>query len=422
MHQPDRYEELNHQVEFMDKIYASCHSVLVWLGEVSYIWDNDRKFVRFNPLLRGLRDGGEVELEQVTDGALADMLSRNYWSRMWTAQDFVMPPSVRTCLGAGYVPLTGVLDILCVKNREYHGDDFSKYHRCEYHSRYQIPAHFATICKQRARYWNVKADEKSRSSMLSWENVFMSIAPTRRCTEPKDYVYAILGMCHLHSLIPNYNLTSHELLVQILLSIPLENPATTSLMMHRVLKVDTTALRAFCRSDANISAKQWLWPLRELKDPNTGKSYRKYPFRRSHSIYGIDVFMADNGVSSNGFLTTRFLTSSSITLDFETNRVVELQNTPAGLVLRRRPNRDLKQTPTWDVVAAGLLSDSARMPYFQRELAMQIHNTFADTTVIARRRKPSDPADLCDVELVSARVSMDVFALLCSWGEYYRFR
>lgn len=101
------FEERRHQVQLMHLIYRQAEQVIVWLGEPSSDSYLAMDFIRFlDKTTRRKLSVAEVRamLQQyhyrTRWTALANLLSRKWWSRVWTVQEFVLPPSVSFWCGA----------------------------------------------------------------------------------------------------------------------------------------------------------------------------------------------------------------------------------------------------------------------------------------------------------------------------------
>lgn len=251
--------------------------------------------------------------------------------------------------------------------------------------------------------------------------MFLSITPSRRCTDPKDYVYAVLGMCHQHELKPDYDLTASEFMAQILLGISLDDPLSTGFRIHRLLNVKTRDFRKLCRSDASLSSRRWLCNLVMWKG-----FYLKW--RDNKYLY----FESD--ADSNYFITSANIYGDPTHTYFDPMRIYidRIEGTSIGLVRRKLYDKDLNQTLSWEVVAVGffpakidldsmqigkqtrvVLSHKGRQPDEYTNF-FDIRLMFAGTTIEFRKRRNDDNASYSPIR---ARVSMDVFAFLLgtSW-------
>jgi hypothetical protein len=93
--------ERNHQVDQMRNVYSGADQVIVWLGHVV----NDAA-AAFN-LSRVLEEPSVIrgdDLDWYTSWeqwkALADLLHQPYWTRVWTAQEFILAQSIELWCGA----------------------------------------------------------------------------------------------------------------------------------------------------------------------------------------------------------------------------------------------------------------------------------------------------------------------------------
>lgn len=94
-------EERAQQVQHMELIYRKAEQVIVWLGEASSDSDLAINFIRFldqtvrrKPSVTQLRSMLQQDHYRAHWTALTNLLAREWWSRIWTVQEFVLSSSV----------------------------------------------------------------------------------------------------------------------------------------------------------------------------------------------------------------------------------------------------------------------------------------------------------------------------------------
>lgn len=217
---------------------------------------------------------------------------------------------------------------------------------------------------------------------VSWKNIFLSTTPSRKCTNPKDYVYAVLGMCHPNELKPGYKLTAFEILAQTLFGNPLKDLLGTGSAIHRLLDVGPEAFRELCSSDATISARKWLCRL--LREDN----------------YNLDTVDDSHLVFQKDFPREYFITSAEGDFDPQKVHIERIEGTSMGLVLRTQYDKDLKLTLSWEVVAVGRFTSEVDFEALQLRKEMHIVHTrkWGQDDSFVRDRSSS----LANIKLISA--------------------
>lgn len=99
-------EERAHQVQHMDVIYRQAESVVVWLGDPSSDSDLAMDFInildqtsRRNLSVAEIRATLQQDHYRAHWRALTNFLSRRWWSRVWSVQEFVLAPSLEFWCG-----------------------------------------------------------------------------------------------------------------------------------------------------------------------------------------------------------------------------------------------------------------------------------------------------------------------------------
>jgi hypothetical protein len=98
-------EERNQQVKLMRRLYSDCSACVIWLGQaaghdddaVDFIQDIDRLGKR--NVSDEIRKKYRQEEYQLSWSPLLTFLSRRWWTRVWTLQEFICPPAVNFWYG-----------------------------------------------------------------------------------------------------------------------------------------------------------------------------------------------------------------------------------------------------------------------------------------------------------------------------------
>jgi hypothetical protein len=198
--------EKNHQVRQMGSIYASAHQVIVWLGEEEDARHAYQSLTEFITKSKGIPSEDSIKIWAGADFADAKMacdslFARSWWTRMWTLQEVIHDRSVAVYMGSFQIDF----DDLCSKFQFYQGIKlvfekellgmalstsvplvYRKYHRILALSIYGSNA----ACF-------IARGRRSRKFSASWEiglAITIHWVRERQCSDPRDKVYAILGM------------------------------------------------------------------------------------------------------------------------------------------------------------------------------------------------------------------------------------
>lgn len=196
--------ERGFQVNIMNHIYSASRGSFIWLGpdedgsgkamdliaEVAREHDSwferltqTRQFTRPLPV--------PLELSQPHRNALAPLLSRSYWERLWIVQEVLLSPQKL---------------ILC-GDRRVDWVEFQKFlgHQ-SLHPNEEILPILKTVGASAANleqidgFFNVRG--RSSDTHLGLLDA-LSISRSRKCTDPRDHVYAVLGITRT-SIAPDY--------------------------------------------------------------------------------------------------------------------------------------------------------------------------------------------------------------------------
>ncbi|KAK8023811.1 hypothetical protein PG993_011877 [Apiospora rasikravindrae] len=112
------------QVQLMQYIYRQAQQVIIWLGEESSDSDLAIDFIKLHDKIT--REGHSIQkLRMILQkeqyhphwNALLNFLSRDWWSRIWTVQEFVIPSSISFWCGMQNVSRTAVCHSISVADR-----------------------------------------------------------------------------------------------------------------------------------------------------------------------------------------------------------------------------------------------------------------------------------------------------------------
>ncbi|KAH9204699.1 heterokaryon incompatibility protein-domain-containing protein [Leptodontidium sp. 2 PMI_412] len=217
--------ERNHQVGMMGKIYSQATNVIAWLGVGRE--DSDLamdKLMEFDALTTrigkdqislSLKRYYGNELDQIPDGtvpffiateelnAVIAIANRSYWSRMWIIQEIQLPPHLRVHCGTRAIEPSAFLSFLELASRDdtAYGYDLKG-----------TPAFF--LLRQRhARIQSKHAPNYRSQGLQEWLSGCVAqpvsgLSPPFSSSEPRDFVYALLGVagdCQNGELKPDYS-------------------------------------------------------------------------------------------------------------------------------------------------------------------------------------------------------------------------
>lgn len=203
INQNDTHER-NHQVSIMQNIYGKATGVLAWLGE------RESKPLLEKPHLDEILDT-DLERWRDRDELLrnaASVGSREYWTRLWIIQEFLVNSSLMLCLGRFSISFEQLLDEYCVENRHRPGD---KTHACLFKN---DSANCVYLFRLRIDY---RSDEKLTMDPTDAKKTELQQLVSRtarfRCAEPKDKIYGLLGLCSTSILVPDYSISVERLCI-----------------------------------------------------------------------------------------------------------------------------------------------------------------------------------------------------------------
>jgi hypothetical protein len=98
--------ERGSQVRIMGRIYSECKRVLVWLGEeepgdeIAFFFVNSKPKHGFLHNCKAAEDNNEQCQENMVLETLASVVNRSWWSRSWTVQELALGPDVTLHCGS----------------------------------------------------------------------------------------------------------------------------------------------------------------------------------------------------------------------------------------------------------------------------------------------------------------------------------
>jgi hypothetical protein len=166
-------EERNHQVGLMGRIYSQSFGVVVWLGRKAD--DSDLAMDCLNNIL--LRWPPTLE----EDTALRKLLDREYWQRMWILQEYGLASELTIRCGDKSVDWKA-FEVLMKKDRAHQNSS----------------AAWVIDCR------TAQVNDSPRQILIALVDAFLD----RDCLDPRDTVYALLGIasdCKQGGLTPDYS-------------------------------------------------------------------------------------------------------------------------------------------------------------------------------------------------------------------------
>jgi hypothetical protein len=198
-------EERAQQVQLMEYIYRQADQVIIWLGEESSDSNLAIDFIKYlDKITRQKYSLGEVRIMLQRDQyypqwiALRNFLARKWWSRIWTIQEFVIPPSISFWCGMRTVGRTAVCRSLSVADI------------CTSIGIKETPGFRYGYTRRRA--WELYKAGKNPGVNLS--RSLLALAAYFCCmdaTDDRDRLYGLMALSTDGSLLDvNYSLSSQE--------------------------------------------------------------------------------------------------------------------------------------------------------------------------------------------------------------------
>jgi hypothetical protein len=229
--------ERNHQVKLMGRIYGAGSCVLVWLGlfehpsndgildwvcrttEESLATGKPEKDVlqRLKIILLGdvrLRNrqmSVSQDYHELAVGQLHKHLGSEWFSRAWVYQEVVLSKQSKIILGESVVSLKG-LDYICKAIKQIEDGPLSTNL-----NQVILDAKGLQIVAMMQRSWHDwhLLDRQSPTTSRRFEEFLSAVAPEMKTSDPRDRVYAFLGLNRDPSIQiePDYSYTSDQVLI-----------------------------------------------------------------------------------------------------------------------------------------------------------------------------------------------------------------
>ena len=142
-------------------------------------------------------------------GALVELLSSPYWSRVWIVQEMVLGTCVRVHYGRHIIPFEVFLDAERLMRNHYYG---CCYYHCAAKSNNQWSSFFEVLRRLGPirNFGNMKTTRASLERTNIY-HILLAGIDFREATDPKDYIYGLLGLLPDHQdddlLRPDYTLS-----------------------------------------------------------------------------------------------------------------------------------------------------------------------------------------------------------------------
>ncbi|KAM3084826.1 hypothetical protein ACMFMG_003275 [Clarireedia jacksonii] len=199
--------ERGHQVQLMQHIYRRANQVVIWLGEQSSDSELALDFIKLlDRLTQRNCDANEVRSLVENDRfsaqwtALTNFLSRKWWSRIWTIQEFVLPMKASIWCGMRTISRSAVCRSLLAADK------------CR---SVGITETLAFHCGfNRRRLWNLYRAEKKNPGELHSRSLLALAAYLcfMDATDDRDRLYGLMALATDASLMDvNYSLNSAEI-------------------------------------------------------------------------------------------------------------------------------------------------------------------------------------------------------------------
>ncbi|KAL6794180.1 heterokaryon incompatibility domain-containing protein [Trichoderma sp. SZMC 28012] len=185
--------ERSAQVALMRDIYKQAAEVIVWLGEedepskraigcledIALMSVDKERMERCLPILLGL------QVKKNSDDPIGPLFKRSWFSRMWTIQEVALPSQqlVRVLCGSVSLPwlyLAIALDMLRA----------SDYKWGDWHSAMRLQAHLSGLLAEKREGSGAVSQSSNKRSLLE----ILLYGTEKKCTDPKDRIFALFGI------------------------------------------------------------------------------------------------------------------------------------------------------------------------------------------------------------------------------------
>jgi hypothetical protein len=193
----------------MPEIYRSASEVIVWLGPGTTY--NRR-------LLQEVADvkANPAAWSSLTTKAVIQLLSREYWTRTWVIQEFILATSIVFCWGTtrfGFDELEGILDV---------GAQHIQDRKSRAHSVLRPFGHITELVAQK------NASRPDDFVIRSWKHA-LTLSSFTNCHDVRDRIYALLGLVDPNiAIYPDHAATPEDVFVDVL-----TNVANQYMSLHR---------------------------------------------------------------------------------------------------------------------------------------------------------------------------------------------
>lgn len=209
----DDAREKSHQVALMSKIYREAAKVIVWLGNLDcdapWPMGETLAHIKRRYFKEGCHVSGRSEKRKAIHtgsqklggvpwwgkpwpifSELANFESRSYWQRVWTLQEFILARDATICLGYFSMELDDLMEI-------YNVSEIS-----------ENKSWVTSICAQRVGYWKQPYGTLGKA--------LRTTAKGRQCSDIRDQVYALLGLCSDKIMLPDYSIDEYALFYHVI--------------------------------------------------------------------------------------------------------------------------------------------------------------------------------------------------------------
>ncbi|KAL6900334.1 heterokaryon incompatibility protein domain-containing protein [Trichoderma evansii] len=201
--------ERNHQVGMMRQIYTNAAEVYIWLGQEA---DDSAVAMDFftRKVPKELRPKGRWIWSKKEGRAISKLFKRPYWGRMWIIQEVISAGYITVWCGTGSFEWALVEKLYwklsVLKSRSW-------LYRCAYANRV-FKSSACVIVWERAHWRHPDTPTPSLQKLIE-------VFHRWQCADPKDKVYALVGMASRETaVIPDYSKSTEEIFYDVLEKIP----------------------------------------------------------------------------------------------------------------------------------------------------------------------------------------------------------
>ena len=197
--------ERTQKVKLMTVIYENAISVLMWLGPEKDASNTAMRFlVDYN---NGIREGTSrlALLEHSFDiqVGLIRLLTRQYWSRVWIMQEVIVSRAAYICCGRYVASWEALVDLIA---------PLSPYDQLQLEMKGHFQGFRAIQHAANDLVWPMAQLNFNRQlcdKITYWEG--LQLAPKRRASDPRDYIFSLLGFVREIPVDVSYEITVLEL-------------------------------------------------------------------------------------------------------------------------------------------------------------------------------------------------------------------